>query len=68
MLERWKRVFKGKGVRVNIELQKKLELLYDKKAYVSKVDPCCVFSEWVARNYLVCNMSEVGSVLLLRCA
>ena len=53
--QRWKRVLERKGLRVNVEKTKGMQFLRDKKAYVSKVDPCGVCGEWVHRNSIRCT-------------
>ena len=48
----------GKGLRVNVDKTKGMQLLFGKKISVSKVDPCGVCGERVGSVY---EMSEVGS-------
>ena len=52
--KRWKRELEGKGLKVNIEKTKGIHLLYCKKAYVSKVDPCDVCGKWFGCNAIWC--------------
>ena len=42
---RWKNAVEGKGVRVNVNKTKGIQLLFGKKSNVSKVDPCGVCGE-----------------------
>ena len=37
---RWKNAVEGKGLRVNTDKTKDMQLLFGKKSSVSKVDPC----------------------------
>ena len=43
--ERWKNAVQGKGLRVNVDKTKDMQLLFGKKSGVSKVDPCGVCCE-----------------------
>ena len=47
---RWKNAVEGKGLRVNIGKTKDMQLLFEKKSSVSKVDPCGVCDERVGCN------------------
>ena len=38
--DRWKNAVEGKGLRVNVDKTKGMQLLFEKKSSVSKVDPC----------------------------
>ena len=44
---RWKNGVEGKGLRMNVDKTKDVQLLFGKKSSVSKVDPCGVCDEWV---------------------
>lgn len=65
--ERWKKVLVGKGLWVNVEKTKGMQLFYSKKTCVKNVDPCGNCGEWVSKLYLVFKISEVVSSLLFRC-
>ena len=54
-LERWKRVLEGKGLRVNVEKTKEMQLINGKKAYVPKVNLCVVCGEQVRHNSNWCK-------------
>ena len=41
--ERWKNAVGGKGLMVNVDKTKGIQLLFGKKSSVSKVDPCGVW-------------------------
>ena len=43
--ERWKNAVQGKGLRVNVDKTKDMQLLFGKKSGVSEVDPCGVCCE-----------------------
>ena len=43
--ERWKNAVKGKGLRVNVDKTKGMQLLFGKKSSVSKLDPSGVSDE-----------------------
>ena len=47
---RWKNAVEGKGLRVNVDKTKGMQLLFRKKSSVSKVDPCDVCGERVGCN------------------
>ena len=40
---RWKNAAEGKGLRMNVNKTKGMQLLFGKKSSVSKVDPCGVW-------------------------
>ena len=44
----------GKGLRVNIDKNKGMQLLFVKKRSVSKVDLCGVCAEWAGCYYIQC--------------
>ena len=50
--KRWKNAVEGKGLRVNVDKTKGIQLSFWKKSSVSKVDPCGVCDERVGCN---CN-------------
>ena len=47
---RWKNAVEGKGLRVNVDKTKGMQLLFGKKSSVSKVDPFGVCGERVGCN------------------
>ena len=47
---RWKKYSGKKGLRVNIDETKGMQLLFGKRSSVLKVDPCCVCDERVGCN------------------
>ena len=51
---RWKNAVEGKGLRVNVDKTKGIQLLFRKKRSVSKVDPCGVCGERVGCNFIQC--------------
>ena len=51
---RWKNAVGEKGLRVNVNKTKGMQLLFAKKSSVLKVDPCGVCSEWVGCNCIWC--------------
>ena len=51
---RWKNAMEGKGLRVNVDKTKGMQLLFGEKSSVSKVDPCGVCSERVGFNSIQC--------------
>ena len=60
---RWKNAVEGKGLRVNVDKTKDMQLLFRKKSSVSKVDPFGACSEQVGCNSIQ-FYSEVGSLPL----
>ena len=48
----------GKGLRVNVDKTKGMQLLFGKKSSVSKVDPCGVCGEWVGCNSIQCTKCQ----------
>ena len=65
---RWKNAVEGKGLRVNVNKTKGIQLLFGKKSSVSKVDPCCVCGEQVGCNFFsVRNVRGGFIVVLLMC-
>ena len=52
---RWKNAVEGKGLRVNVDKTKGMQLLLGKKSSVSKVDPCGVCGERVGCNSIQCT-------------
>ena len=51
---RWKNAVEGKGLRVNVDKTKTIQLLFGKKSSVSKVNPFDVCGERVACNSIQC--------------
>ena len=51
---RWKNAVEGKGLWVNVNKVKGMQLLFGKKSSVLKVDPCGVCGEWVSCNSIQC--------------
>ena len=58
--ERWKNAVKGKGLRVNVDKTKGMQLLFGKESNVLKVDPCGVCCEWVGCNSVQCTKCQKG--------
>ena len=52
---RWKNAVEGKGLRVNVDKTKVMQLFFRKKSSVSKVDPCHVCGEQVGCNSIQCT-------------
>lgn len=63
--KRWIRVLEGKDLRVSVEKAKAMQLLYSKKAYVSKMGPCSVSSEWVSQCYLLFGVQNARCVFTI---
>ena len=55
---RWKNAVKGKGLRVNVDKTKGMQLLFGKKSSVSKVDLCGVCGERVGCNSIQCTKRQ----------
>ena len=55
---RWKNAVEGKGLRVNVDKTKAMQLLFGKKSSVSKVDPCGVCGERVGYNSVQCTKCQ----------
>ena len=56
--EGWKMVLDEKSQRLNVEKTKVIHLLYGKKAYAAKADPCGAFGERVgcdSSQYIRCQ-------------
>ena len=51
---RWKNIVEGKGLRVNVDKTKGMQLLFGMKSSVSKVDPC----EWIGCNSIQCTIRQ----------
>ena len=51
---RWKNVVEGKGLSVNVNKAKGMQLLFGKKSSVSKADPCGFCGEQVGCNSIQC--------------
>ena len=49
---------KGKGLRVNVDKTKGMQLSFGKKSSASKVDPCGVCGEWVGCNSIQCTKCQ----------
>ena len=56
--KRWKNAVEGKGVRVNVDKTKGMQLSFGKKSSVSKVDPCGVCGERVGCNSIQCTKCQ----------
>ena len=56
--KRWKNAVEGKGLRVNVDKTKGMQLSFGKKSSVSKVDPCGVCGERVGCNSIQCMKCE----------
>ena len=55
---RWKKAVEGKGLRVNVDKTKCMQLLFGKKSSVLKVDPCGVCGERVDCNSIQCTKCQ----------
>ena len=55
---RWKNAVEGKGLWVNVDKTKGMQLLFGKKSSVSKVDPCGACGEWVGCNSIQCTKCQ----------
>ena len=51
---RWKNAVEGKGLRVNVNKTKGIQILFGKKCIFSKVDPCGVCGEQLGCNSIHC--------------
>ena len=56
--KRWKNAVEGKGLRVNVDKTKGMQLSFGKKSSVSKVDPCGVCGERVGCNSIQCTKCQ----------
>ena len=54
VMERWKRVLEGRGLRVNSKKTRGIQLLHGNITYVLKVDPCNVYGKQVGCNSTKC--------------
>ena len=54
----WKNAVEGKGLRLNINKTKDMQLLFWKKSSVSKVDPLGIFGERVGCNSIQCTKCQ----------
>ena len=62
---RWKNALEGKGLRVNVDKTKCMQLLFEKKSSFWKVYLPVVSGEWVVCNSIHClKCQEVDSSLL----
>ena len=57
---RWKNAVEGKGLRVNVDETKGMQLLFGKKSSVSKVHYCGVSGEQVGCNSIQCSKCQKG--------
>ena len=55
---RWKNAVEEKGLRVNVDKTKGIQLLFGKKSSVSKVDPCGVCGERVGCSSIQCTKCQ----------
>ena len=55
---RWKIAVERKGLRVNVDKTKAMQLLFGKKGSVSKVGPCGVCGEQVDCNSIQCTKCQ----------
>ena len=55
---RWKKAVEGKGLRLNVDKTKGMQLLFGKKSSVSKVDPCGVCGERLGCNSVQCTKCQ----------
>ena len=56
--KRWKNEVEGKGLRVNVDKTKDMQLSFGKKSSVSKMDPCGVCGERVGCNFIQCTKCQ----------
>ena len=56
--KRWKNAVEGKGLRVNVDKTKGMQLSFGKKSSVSKVDPCGVCGARVVCNSIQCTKCQ----------
>ena len=56
--KRWKSAVEGKGLRVNVDKTKGMQLSFGKKSSVSKVDPCGVCGERAGCNSIQCTKCQ----------
>ena len=56
--KRWKNAVKGKGLRVNVDKTKGMQLSFGKKSSVLKVDSCGVCGEGVGCNSIQCTKCQ----------
>ena len=56
--KRWKDAVEGKGLRVNVDKTKGMQLSFGKKSSVSKVDPCGVCGQRVGCNSIQCTKCQ----------
>ena len=56
--KRWKNAVEGKGLRVNVDKTKGMQLSFGKKSSVSKVDPCGFCGERVGCNSIQCTKCQ----------
>ena len=54
----WRNAVDGKGLRVNVDKTKGMQLSFGKKSSVSKVDPCGVCGKWVGCNSIQCTKCQ----------
>ena len=55
---RWKNLVEEKGLRVNVDKTKGMELLFGKKSSVLKVYPCGIYGERVVFNSIKCTKCQ----------
>ena len=56
--KRWKNAVEGKGLRVNVDQTKGMQLSFGKKSSVLKVDPCGVCGERIGCNSIQCTKCQ----------
>ena len=56
--KRWKNAVEGKGLRVNVDKTKGMQLSFGKKSSVLKVGPCGVCGEWVGCSSIQCTKCQ----------
>ena len=65
---RWKNAVEGKGLRMNVDKTKSMQLLFGKKCSASKVDPCNSIQCTKCQRWVHCRCSDVPrQVSLLSC-
>ena len=63
--KRWKNAVEGKGLRVNVDKTKRMQLSFGKKSSVLNVDPCGVCGERVGCNSIQCTKCQGGFIVVV---
>ena len=64
---RWKNALEGKGLRVNVDKTKGMQLIFGEKSSVSKVDPSGVCGEWIVILFSLRNLRGGVIMVVLMC-